>query len=164
MSNAETLRKLRTAAVAAGLCQECRCRPARPGLKSCQHCCDVRKERAAARMAVGLCPCGAEPDGDHAACRACREADRKRWARKRPQLLEAGRCLTCTAPAKPGRTLCEKHLEIQASKAKRRRARRRAEGLCTVDGCKWRPTGDHVLCIKHRLEMRERYRQDRSVA
>ncbi len=49
MTNAEVIRKLRIEAVAAGRCQECRCRPARIGFKSCEVCTERRHKLSAER-------------------------------------------------------------------------------------------------------------------
>lgn len=162
MTNAEMLRKLRADAVAKGLCQQCRYRPQKPGCKTCQRCLDATAARQDKNRAAGLCACGRPTDGRHKDCAACRKRDRDRWRARKPELIAAGRCLMCKDAAKPGRTLCERHLKTSAERTKRQRDQRRTEGLCARFGCKRRPNGDHTLCVKHRIEMREYVRNRRA--
>lgn len=56
---------------------------------------------------------------------------------------EKGLCSNCTAPAAPGRTLCERHLKRQAERTQRLRAERKQQGQCA---CGAKPRRGYATC------------------
>lgn len=161
MTNAEQLRKYREGAVAAGLCQECRCRPQKSGCVSCVECMDKRKERRSAYVFVGLCRCGKDPIDGISVCEQCRNNRVARDKRARTQLKDRGLCTTCrSSPAESGHTLCAEHLLRSRERARVTRIAKLKAGLCAASGCQDRLYADHTMCAGHLLQMRAR-RPDR---
>ncbi len=128
--NSEVLKRLRIAAVAAGLCQTCRCRPQKPGRKTCQSCLDATNQREAQRVARGLCRCGRNP-GRYASCSRCRDTIRAGTKRLHAHKIEIGECLYCKLQARPNRRTCAECGAHQSAR-KRRKYRQRAESATEV--------------------------------
>ncbi len=110
-----------------------------------------RKEACAPRAiryrAQGLCGCGRPPKPGCKSCAlcmvSCRESTKAR--RKLP-----GHCRDCGVVS-DGR--CDKCRETKRKRDKQRRARRRANGLCSLCG---KLATDGVLCARHADAGRER--------
>lgn len=129
-SNAKTLRRLREQAVAAGLCQQCRCRPQKPGCKTCEHCLEQRRERVSAYRAVGLCKCGRQPRAGLTFCDVCLERHSAWERRYRREHKANGVCTMCAHPAEPGRTMCARHLESTVKRVAEVQRAYSDAGLC----------------------------------
>lgn len=120
MSNAEALRALRADAVARGLCQECRCRSPRDGVKTCDVCLQRAKDRVEERRLRGKCDCGRRPVRGKAACRRCIDDRIPRDARRYAKRVNAGVCPRCNkAPPAPNRKQCAACLDAMAALAMR---------------------------------------------
>lgn len=138
-----------------GLCPTCHGkRRAEPGMKQCDVCLEVKRERAKRRMdrfrAEGRCSrCGAQMGDDkHATCEKCRQYSQKYTDKgnERLKLIYESRkmrglCVRCGSGwVQAGRSLCPKCLELSKQENKRydpdgqkrrdRVAKRRAAGLC----------------------------------
>lgn len=131
--NAQYLRELRAAAVAAGKCLQCRLRPARPGLKTCLVCAVRRRLREERYASAGLCKCGRKPRSGFKRCVKCRRQASASHKRVRRRRLAVGQCAwhgrCCEAPAMPGRRMCGVHLALSSLMQIDRYARDRSVGV-----------------------------------
>ncbi len=163
----ERARARRAKWIACGLCSVCGSRAAVSGRRLCRVCADngnaVIKKRYAARAAQGLCPiCGkTEPAPGRKLCKACgvkrggascsarNRENQKRlyWAR-----VADGLCVTCgTAAPEPDRRFCPACADKDRARARVKRRRLRAAGLC-VD-CQ-KPSSGTYLCAPCQAKMR----------
>lgn len=127
--NAQRVRELRAAAVASGLCQECRCRPTREARKTCQVCSDRRVARRRAREEAGLCRCGAQAEPGRKKCGPCADERSALSVLNTAVRASQGICAWqggCDRPAAPDRRMCTDHLNRASAHARARRARLRA--------------------------------------
>jgi hypothetical protein len=148
LTNAQYLKQLRVAAVAAGKCYVCRARPVREGRRMCQRCYDAAnkrgKESRKAYLAVGLCGCGNDPGPGQSRCLRCvtrkRQAAQKRRAElaattaRAKRLRAAGMCTMCGCTRERGapKGFCLTcYAKWKRSQAKRV-AKAKASGLCLV--------------------------------
>ena len=158
--NAESLRRLRAAARAAGLCAECRCRPAKVGCTTCQHCLDKHKERDAAYLAAGLCACGRQRVSA-TMCAGCLAASNAVRARAQKANVLAGKC-SCGRARADSRKRCAPCCEsIKRTQAKRREAQL-AAGLCTCGACPRPASANSPLCDVHLVKQRGYYERHKA--
>lgn len=157
--NAKTIRRLRLAAKARGLCYVCRCRFPRPGVSSCDECMararrarrvkgsrswlsekrrrnrnDLRRKQA--RLARRLCAyCGRRPhELDCIGCSVCLDERASRATRlalrRRQASLARGLCTHCgKRPREPEHVGCRTCLDERARRARRNYLRRRRARL-----------------------------------
>ena len=81
-----------------------------------KHHAEYARRKWKERIANGICPeCGKRKvDYGFKSCGICREKNRKRWEKIRPQTIdriENGICLRCDNPVKPGFKVCQKHYD-----------------------------------------------------
>jgi hypothetical protein len=156
-NNAENLRRYRAEAVAAGLCQQCRCRPQKPGRKTCVECL-ARGQRnkpklIAKRRAAGLCKCGAKPPRGYRICDACRAKDAARKKARIDRKIAEGLCRRCCRePALLGRMHCADCREKYKAANLAVYHRRKQAGLC---GCGGMPARGFKSCVKCREYQRQ---------
>lgn len=155
--NAEINRKLRAAAALRGDCISCKCRPAKEGRRTCQHCLDVgrdlRKRLEAKRVAAGKCRCGARPRRGMATCARCADRANARQQRQADYWIARGRCGRCGAGPLSSVTLCAGCSAAMVDAARGRRAAKVAAGMCSRDGC-GAQLHSASMCFGHVLEMR----------
>lgn len=158
--NADSIRRLRAAAVLRGDCMTCRCRPAKPGRKTCQHCLDDGRRQQAAlearRRRARRCPtCGQKPARGFVQCAACLDKSAARMRR----VVARGLCSSCYSDrgVDGSETLCRACADKLAAKARVRHAAKIAAGLCVRDGC-GAMLESKTLCFGHLLEQRRRSR------
>src|SRR5512138_2528171 len=111
MSNADALRRYRLRAVAAGLCYVCRCRPHKPGRRSCQSCID---RSTAAKDSIGYKKCQScgRPWTETLDCPECTAKNTARYRKQWDARIASGMCGRCgRSPLHPGTTMCLEHLE-----------------------------------------------------
>lgn len=112
----------------------------------------------------------APPDSGFSCCAPCRET-RRDVARKLRQHRRTNRlCMTCGAAAAPDATYCERHLAYYRSYDRgprqtiraERRASRRADGWCVMDGCQNHPAKDGGAYCETHLRWYRDYRRQRA--
>lgn len=150
--NAEVLRRLREVARAAGLCNECRARPVKPGRATCEPCLDAHRSRKAAYEHLGLCGCGREKQRPIALCEACNRAAIPRKKARRKANVLAGLC-ACGGPRAPGIKRCLRCNEAVKRNNKAQRLRHLAAGLCAK--CTAPHLPDSTYCALHLERMRQ---------
>lgn len=154
--NAAYLKALRLEAVARGDCYTCRCRPAKPGRRNCQHCIDEAsrywKATQAKRRKARRCPdCGGKPVRGKVMCRSC--ADRATMSRR--AVVARGGCSLCHRDrgSDGADTVCRACADRMIKRARTRYRAKIAAGLCCRDGCA-ALLASASLCFGHLLEMR----------
>lgn len=160
-ANADAIRRLRAEAALRGDCYVCRCRPAKPGRRSCQTCIDRATATSAASQAMwrkaGKCVrCGDKRLRGYLRCAACIAKYNARFRAK----VENGACARCGKPQAPGHKTCGPCLAAMAVRAKQIRADLIARGLCSVAGC-GANLESATLCFGHLMRMR-RYSRERN--
>ena len=127
------LKKKREICIAFGICRECMCREALPGIKMCGECTEKAKKRTkntrewykAHNICVNCRKEKAMPG--KTICLNCSKADTLSYSHiaprkiikltKRKMWQEQGLCYQCGLPAIPGRKQCKKHYEISKKMA-----------------------------------------------
>lgn len=157
MTNAECNRALRAAAAARGDCITCKCRPAKPGRRTCQHCLDLgrdlRKRLEARYIAAGKCRCGARRRRGMAMCARCAERANDNRKLRAARWIVRGLCGRCGEAPLSSATLCTGCSAAMVATMKVRRAAKVAAGLCSRDGC-GALLHSASMCFGHVLEMR----------
>lgn len=159
--NAETLKRLRAEAAAKGRCYVCRCRPQKPGAKTCVECLARVAARKVKCVADGLCPCG-KPRGKGLTyyCRRCAARNSKGNLRRADRLIAKGLCRHCgTAPANHGLKHCQRCIDKAAGYYATYAQRNREAGLCRCGG---ELDGGFKQCTGCRAYARAYYRAKRA--
>jgi len=131
--NAAYLRRLRQEAVARGDCYVCRCRPAKPGRRSCTECVDRVIAVKVTWIGRKCEDCG-NGVRRRRRCRLCTTKQTTRANKRRAAAAAAGLCPRCKKhPPQPGRKQCTGCLDYGAERAL---ARRRSEGAAPTAKCR----------------------------
>lgn len=116
MSNADRLRALRADAMKHGLCQECRCREPREGVKTCDVCLQRAADRTTEHRLRGRCDCGKRVVSGKAHCQRCIDALIRRDRLCKERRVAQGLCPQCGKSApESDRTRCRPCLDKAAA-------------------------------------------------
>lgn len=141
---AARLKELRAAALAAGRCYVCRCRPIKPGRRSCQECLDRVAEHQKNNRGVLCCKCSQRLRGKRRGKRMCAPCAAKHSIKGTARFVaraNAGTCGRCgQAPCVSGRSQCFRCLEdmrdraLYASRVGGSKPKRNSCSICTAMG------------------------------
>jgi hypothetical protein len=112
-SNADRLRRYRLAAVAAGNCYTCRCRPVKPGARYCAECIAAAREYRKSIAYEKCAHCGSELNGRKALlCVECMRKNSAHFQRRVADRIASGICGRCgKRPLNPGNGQCVECLD-----------------------------------------------------
>lgn len=117
--------------IAKGLCGSCGAED--PGGKQCGECKEKSRVRAEAKREKnregGCFGCGNPTDGG-TRCEACKEKAKISRQKSTAKRKANGICVACSEPAKPGTTLCQRHIDERSAVSSARYKKHKELGIC----------------------------------